>query len=178
MQTQRDVRILGGIPGRAIHIDLIERNLLGALARDIFELNGLDAKISLGGRVHVMAGRNAVEHVRFEHGVVALSRDRDAVVLQHVSVELQAMSHLRPGRVLEQRFECRQHLRPIELVRRSRVVMAERHVGRFPRGDRERQADDARLHVIEAVRQVSKEMSGAAASFASHASSASCERIL
>ena len=72
MQLQRDVRILGGIFGGAIHVDLIEGDLLRALARDILEVNGLDAEIFLGGRVHVVARRDAVEHVGFEHGIEAL----------------------------------------------------------------------------------------------------------
>ena len=98
-----------------------------------------------------MARRNAVEYIRFEHGIKSLPHERDTVVREGVSVVLQVMSQLRSGGVLKQRFECRKHRFPIELLRSSRVIMAERHVCRFPRRDRERQADDARLHIIEAV---------------------------
>ena len=50
MQLQRDVRILGGIFGGAVHIDLIEGNLLRALADHVLQMNGFDAEIFLGGR--------------------------------------------------------------------------------------------------------------------------------
>ena len=98
-----------------------------------------------------MAGGDAVEHVGFQHGIEALARERDAVVREHVGVVFQMMSEFWPVSVLEHRLECREHLFTIELLRSSRIVVAERHVCRFPRRDRERQADDARLHVIEAV---------------------------
>ena len=63
MQLQRDIRILGGILAGAVHIHLIERDLLGALAGHILEGDGLDAEILARGGVHVVARRDAVEHV-------------------------------------------------------------------------------------------------------------------
>ena len=44
MQLQRDVRILGGVLGGAIDVDLIEGDLLRALAGDILVMNGLDRR--------------------------------------------------------------------------------------------------------------------------------------
>ena len=85
MQLQRDVRILRRIFRRAIHVDLIEGDLLRAFAGDIFVMNGLDAEILLGGRIHVVASGDAVEHVRLQHGIVALAAQRDAVIREHVA---------------------------------------------------------------------------------------------
>ena len=48
MQLQRDVRVLGRVFRRAIHVDLIEGDLLRALAGDILVVNGLDPEIFLG----------------------------------------------------------------------------------------------------------------------------------
>ena len=94
MQLQRDVGILGRIFRGALHVDLIEGDLLRALAGDVLEVNGLDAEISHGARVHVVARRDAVEHIGFEHGVEALAVERDAVVGEHVRIEFQMMAEL------------------------------------------------------------------------------------
>jgi len=61
-----------------------------------------------------------------------LPLERDTVIRKGVGVVLQVMSQLWLGRILEQRLERRQHFLPVELVRSPRIVMAERHVGRFP----------------------------------------------
>ena len=101
MQPQRDVRVLGRVFRRAIHIDLIEGDLLRAFARDIFEVNGLDSKIFLGRRIHVVASGHAVEHVRLQHGVVALSAQRDPVIREDVGIELEMMPKLGKRGVLD-----------------------------------------------------------------------------
>ncbi len=50
----------------------------------------------------------------------------------------------------QQRTQFFQHRVPLELRRRSRVVVRQRHVGRLAFRHRERDADDARGHVIQA----------------------------
>jgi hypothetical protein len=59
------------------------------------------------------------------------------------------MAELAAVAVLEQRPQLLQHARAIELLRRTRVGVRERHVGRVAWLDRERHADDLRLHVVE-----------------------------
>ena len=55
VQAQRDVGVLGGIFGGLVDRHLAEGDLLGALAGDVFVVNGADAEITLRGRVHVVA---------------------------------------------------------------------------------------------------------------------------
>ena len=95
MQPQRDVGVFRGIVRGAIHVDLIEGDLLRALARDIFVVNGLDSEILLGRRIHVVAGGHAVEHVGLQHGIVSLPAQRDAVVRKDVRIEFEMMPELR-----------------------------------------------------------------------------------
>ena len=106
MQLQRDVRVLGRVLRGAFHSHLIEGDLLGALAGHILVMNGFDAEVFLRGRIHVMAGGDAVEHVGFEHGIELLTVERYAVVRQNVGVVLQAMSELRPGGIFEVRLDA------------------------------------------------------------------------
>ena len=80
VQPQCHVGVLGRVFGGALDADLVEADLLGALAGDVLEVNGAQAQVVRGHRIHVVAGGGAVEHVRLEHGVVALAAQLDAVV--------------------------------------------------------------------------------------------------
>ncbi len=151
MQLQGHVRVLGGVFGGAIHVDLIEGDLLRALAGNVLEMNGLDAQILGDGRVHVVAGGDAVEHVGFEHGIVALAGERDAVVRQDVRVVLEVMAEFGLGEILEHGLQGAEHRVPIQLRGRSGVIVAERDVRSLPGGDREGYAHDPRLHVVETI---------------------------
>jgi hypothetical protein len=70
VQPQRDVRILGGVGAGLLQRDLVEGQLLGALAGDVLEVDGVLVQILLRQRVHVVPGGGAVEHVALQHGVV------------------------------------------------------------------------------------------------------------
>gem|GEM_PF-7128087 len=76
-----------------------------------------------------MAGRGGVEHVGFEHGVESQAAQLDAVVHQHVHVVLAVLADLRPGLVLEQRFERGEYGIAVKLLRHAHVAVAQRHVG-------------------------------------------------
>ena len=151
MQLQCHVRIFGGILRRLVDIHLIEGNFLRALAGDVFVVNGLDAEISLGRRIHVVPRRDAVQHIRLQHGIETLAGERDAVVCQHMRVELQVVTQLRLRQVFEYGLQRGKDFVPIELMRRPGVIMAQRHVSRFAGRNRESHADDARLHVVQTV---------------------------
>ena len=74
VQPQRDVGVLGGVLGGALHRHLVEADLLGALAGDVLVVDGVDAEVVLRQRIHVVARGGAVQHVGLEHGVVAHAR--------------------------------------------------------------------------------------------------------
>ena len=151
MQLQCDIGILGRIFRGPIHVHLIEGDFLRALAGELFEVDGLDAEISHGARIHIVTRRDAVQDVGLQHGVEALTIERDAVVGQHVRVEFKMMAEFRLGHVLEHGLQCRQHLVAIELMRRARVVVPERHVRCLARRNREGHPDDLRSHVVQTV---------------------------
>ena len=89
-------------------------------------------------------------HVGLEHGVEAHAGEGDAGVEQYVRVVLQVVSDLAVRLALEQRLQGREHPRALELVGRARVDVRERHVGGRSRLERERDADDLGVHVVEA----------------------------
>ena len=68
VQAQGDVGVFGGVFGGAGQLDLVEADLLGALAADSGVGEGLEAQVAAGQGVHVV-GLVALEHVGFEQGV-------------------------------------------------------------------------------------------------------------
>ena len=151
MQPQGDVRIFGRILRRTVHVDLVKGDLLRALARDVFVVNGFDSQILLGRRIHVVTRGHTVEHIRLQHGIVALPAQRDPVVCKYVRIELEVMPELGNGGIFDHRLERGQHSVAIELLRYTSVIVAEWHVSRFPGRDRKGQPDEPRAHVIQAV---------------------------
>ena len=73
--------------------------LLGAFAGDIGIRDRLDVQVFSGHRVQVVAGRRAVEDIRFEHRIKLHAGQFDAVVVQNMRVILQVMAdfELAPG---------------------------------------------------------------------------------
>ena len=112
-------------------------------------MNGADAEVFRGHRIHVVARRRAVEHVGFDHGVVALAAQRDAVIGEHVHVEFHVRADLGVARVLEQRAQRGEHALALELLRRAGIAVRQRHVRAAPGLGAERDADDLCPHVIE-----------------------------
>ncbi len=151
MQPQGDVGILGCIGRCGLERDLVEGELLGALAGDCFELDGLLVQVLLRQRVHVVARCGAVEHVALQHGVVADALHLDASAGADAHVELQVLAELGAFGVFEQRLQCVQDLVSVELIGRSRVVMRDWDVGRLMGADRDRDADDLGAHIVEVV---------------------------
>ena len=126
VQPQRDVGVFRGVLGRSLDAHLVEADLLGALAGDVLEMNGADAEVFRGHRVHVVARRRAVEHIGLEHGVVALAAQRDAVIGEHVHVEFHVRADLGVVRVLKQRTERGEHALALELVGRAGIAVRQR----------------------------------------------------
>ena len=70
VQPQGDIRILGGVLRGLFQVDLVEGQLLRALAGNVLEADGLLAKVLEGQAGHVMAGGCGVEDVGLQHGVL------------------------------------------------------------------------------------------------------------
>ena len=152
MQLQRDVRVLGRIRRRRFQVDLVECQLFRALAGDVFVMDGVPAEVQLRRRVHVVARRDAVQHVGLEHRVEGHALEPDPVTRQHVRVVLEMVPDLAVVPALEERPQLVAHLVARQLVGRAGVVVRERHVGRAARLDRHGDADQFGGHVVEAGR--------------------------
>ncbi len=152
MKPQRNVRILRRVFGGPVDRDLVERELLCALAGNLIEGNRANSQISQCGRVHVVPDGHAVEDVRLEHGVVTHARELDAVIRKHMGIVFEVMAELWQLRVLEDRLQRGQHALTAQLIRRAGVVVPKRHVGRHTRGSAEGDSDDVGAHVVEARR--------------------------
>ena len=94
VQLQGHVGVLGGIARRRVEIDLIERDLLRALADDLLVLDRRDAEVERRDGVHVMPRCRRVQHIRLEHRVVLDAAQRDAMVREDVRVVLQVVADL------------------------------------------------------------------------------------
>ena len=150
VHLQRHLAVLARIERGAFDVDLRERDLLGALAAQVFVIEALAPQVALGeAREAVLAVR--LEHVALKQRVELPAAHGDADVGEHVRVVLDVLADLGRVRVLEPRPQPRDHLVERQLVGRARVVVAQRHVRGLARLDRERDADDARAHRVERV---------------------------
>jgi hypothetical protein len=135
VQLQCDVCIFGGIRGRRLQVDLVERELLRALAGDIFVVNRLAAEVITRGRIHVVPRCDAVQYVGFEHRVECHAGEPDAVSCQDVGVVLQVVADLFLRAVFQPGPELFQHLVARQLLRGAGVVVRHGDVGGLARFD-------------------------------------------
>ena len=157
VQAQGHVGVFGGIRASLVQSDLVEGQLLGALAGDVLELDRGVLQVLLGQAVHVMTGGRGVEHVGLEHGVEGHAAHGDAAVLvavegavgEDVHVELGVLADLELVRVFQQRLERPQHRIAVQLLRRVGVVMGQRDVRSFISLHREGNANQLRLMGID-----------------------------
>ena len=113
-------------------------------------MDGRQAEITLRGRIHVVTGRHAVEDVGLEHGIETHAAELHTMVREHVRVIFQMVAKLRRPFRFQQRLQRLEHRLPRQLIRRAGVVMPNRNIGCKTGLDAKRQADNLRLHVIEA----------------------------
>ncbi len=132
VQAQGDVRVLGGVRPGVLHLDLVERQLFGALAGNILEVNGLAAQVLQGEAVHVVPGGGGVQHIGLQHGVEAYAAQGYVVIGQHTAVVLEVLADFRPVGVFQQGLQPGQHLGAIQLRGCAQVVVGQRHIGRPP----------------------------------------------
>ena len=152
MQAQCHVRVFGGVLRRPVHGHLVEGQLLSALARDFLVRDRAHAEITQRRRVHAVVCGDAVPDIGLEHRVEAHAGEIDAIVGEHVRVVLEMVAELCALGIFENRLKRSEHPVTIELLRRTRVVMVQGHVGSHARLDAERYPDNLGAHVVEAGR--------------------------
>ena len=150
MQAQRDLRILRRIGRRHLYLDLAETQLFGALAGNIFKVDSFAAQVFERQAVQVVAGGRAVQHIGLQHGVIGDTPQGDMVIGQHAGVVLEVLSHLALAGVLQQGPQLLQRPVAVQLHGRPQVVMRQGHIGGFARLHGKGNANDSRLHVIQA----------------------------
>ena len=152
MQPQGDIGIFGGIRAGLVQVDLVEGELLGALAGDVLEGDGGVVEVLLRQAVHVVAGSRGIQHVRLKHGVErhAAHVDGRRAVSQNVDVVLGVLPDLGLGRVFQQRLQGQQHGLAVQLGRRAFIIVGQGHIGCFMWLDGERQANQLRLLGVQA----------------------------
>ena len=157
-KPQRDIGLFGGVFGRPVERGPREADEIAPGAGDVGEGGQLLSEDALGEAMHVMAlaGRARIERVGHQHRVVDRRR-RHAAAGEDMQVELDVLADLDDPRRLHQRLEQRQRLALGDLVRQQAgaveqvvgsVAVADRHIGRFAFGKRERQADEVGLQRI------------------------------
>ena len=92
------------------------------------------------------------EHVRLQQRVVRDAGQRDAVVGEDVLVVFEVLADLGVLRRFEPRLQTCEYIGRVQLGGRARIVVRQRQVSRFSRGDGERDADQPRGEGVEAGR--------------------------
>ena len=93
MQAQGHVGVFGGVAAGFVQAHLVEGELLGTLAGNLFEADGLAAQVFQGQGIHVVAGGHGIQYVGFQHGVVGHAAQGDAHIFgQHAHVVLQVLA--------------------------------------------------------------------------------------
>ena len=151
MDAQRDVGILGGVDGGALDIDLVEADLLGALAAQVFVGDGGQSEVT-GAQLAEIVALVGLDHVGLEHGVVGDTSQRDAVIGENMLVVLGVLQHFFPVNRGKPGFQSRQHFVARQLVGGAGSSMGERDIAGFADFYRERNADDACGKGVEAGR--------------------------
>ena len=147
--AQRDVGILGGVGRGAFDIDLVEADLPGALAAQVFVGDGRQPEVT-GAQLAEVVALVRFQHVGLEHGVVSDASQCDAMIGENVLVVLGILQYFFPVDRGKPGFQSRQHLVARQLVGGAGRGMGERDVAGFARGDRQRNADDAGGKGVEA----------------------------
>ena len=128
VKAQGDIGVLGGVLSGDVDVHLVEADLPGALARDLFVPGRRYVQVPGGYRVHVVARGGGVEHERFEHGVVGHAAEADTVIEKHVGVVLQVMPDFFRG-AFQPRLEALQDAFPGQLLRGAGITVRQGDIG-------------------------------------------------
>ncbi len=150
VQAQGYIGIFRRIGCGLFQLDLVEGQLLFTLARNGFKAGGAHAQVTICQRIHVMTAGCGVEYIGLQHGIGADALQLDAVVTQHVHVVFDVLADLFQLGIFQQRLQLRQHRIPIQLCRRTHIVMRQRHIGGLARLNREGNPHQFCFHIVQA----------------------------
>ncbi len=100
-QPQRHVGILGGIFGRLVDLDAVERDLGLAGFRHFVEIDCLMIEIAPRQGIEAVIGAAGIDHIGHQHGVV-VGRDLDAAHGENLPVEFQILADLEHTRIFQE----------------------------------------------------------------------------
>ena len=103
-QPQRHVGILGGVFGRLVDFDAVERDLGLAGLGHLVEVDGLVIEVAPRQGIEAVIGTAGVDHVGHQHGVV-VGRDLDAAHGENLPVEFQILADLEHAGIFQQRLD-------------------------------------------------------------------------
>ena len=152
VQTERDLGVLSSIRRGLFYWHLVEGQLLGAFARDIFKMNGPLTEVFERQGIEVVSAPRGIEYVGLQHRVVVNAAQGNTVIGQHVGIIFEMLAHLGGLGIFQQRLERLEHRVTTQLIRRARIIMRKGHIGRGTGLHRKGHADHLRDHVIEARR--------------------------
>ena len=152
MELQRDISIFRRIMPGLFQRNLVEGQLVFTFPGDLFEGHSFVLQPALREAVHIMTANNAIEDVGLKHGVEGDTAQFDAVIFQHAAIVFQVLAHFEKLFIFQQRFQQFQRAVARDLIRRIKVVMGNRYIGRHARFDSKGDADQIGTDVIQAVR--------------------------
>ena len=119
--------VFAGVLAGFGNIDLVELDLAGTFAAQVFKADAAAAQVALSQAGQAMRLVH-FQHIALQHGVVAIALHLDTVVGKYMAVVFDVLAQLGPGRVLQPGLEPRQHLGQRQLCGRARVVVRQRNV--------------------------------------------------
>ena len=146
--VQRLVRVFTRVVCCLADLDLAERNLVRALATQVFVVHAATAQMAVG-QAGQAVGFVHFQHVALQHGVVRKTLHFDTVVGEHMAVVLDVLPELLLLAVHQPGGEARQHLVARQLGWRIRVIVRQRNVGSCARLHAEADAHDLGHHLVQ-----------------------------
>ena len=146
--VQRLVGVFARVLGGFDNIDLIELDLVRALAAQVFVVNAAAPGMPLGQTGQAVRLMH-FEHIALQHGVMRVALHFNAVVGKHVAVVFDVLTQLGFGPVFQPGLEAGQHLVTRQLRWRVGVVVRERNIGGLAGRHAEADTDDFGAHLIK-----------------------------
>ena len=99
-QPQRRVGVFGGIFGRLVDLDAVERHPGLAGLGHLVEVDGAVIEVALRQRIEAVVGTAGIDHIGHQQRVV-VGADLDAAHGKNLKVEFQVLADLEHALVLE-----------------------------------------------------------------------------
>jgi len=148
VQLQREIGILAGIMPRQGDRHLVETDLLGALAAQVFVVHAAAPEKPLGQVVQAHAAMR-LQHIGLQHRVLGHARQAHSFVGEDMGIVFGMVQQLGAPGVLQPAAQARDDLVPGQLIARLGATVRHRDVAGHARLDRHRQAHQPRLHLVE-----------------------------